>query len=97
LQLWSEGADVEAAFPEIVEIAGQCRFRDCSHNTEDSCAVRDALASGGLDEERWNNYCKLQKEQRHAQLQTDVQLRAREKQRWKKLSKQAQQKGRSKQ
>ena len=37
----------------------QCRFRNCRHDTEPGCAVKAALASGALSEERWLLYCSL--------------------------------------
>ncbi len=96
LQLWSDSGDVEDAFPEIAVLGSRCRFRDCSHSVEEDCAVRTALESGELDEQRWQSFVKLQKEARYIERQADVRLRLDDKQRWKKLSKEAQQKGRRK-
>lgn len=36
------------AFVEIRPLLGQCRFRDCRHASEPGCAVRDAVAAGGI-------------------------------------------------
>jgi ribosome biogenesis GTPase / thiamine phosphate phosphatase len=60
LQVW-EG-DVDEAFSDIAELAAQCRFNDCAHESEPDCAVRGALATGELDEGRWASYLKLQRE-----------------------------------
>ncbi|HET7744313.1 MAG TPA: ribosome small subunit-dependent GTPase A [Gaiellaceae bacterium] len=60
LQVW-EG-DVDAAFADIAELAADCRFTDCAHETEPDCAIREALATGDLDPERWKSYLKLQRE-----------------------------------
>ena len=62
LQIW-EG-DIDSAFADIAELASQCRFNDCAHSTEPDCAVREALETGELDEDRWANYVKLQRELR---------------------------------
>ncbi len=35
-------------FPGFAPYQGQCRFRDCRHQTEIGCAVREALAAGEL-------------------------------------------------
>jgi ribosome biogenesis GTPase len=43
LAQWIEEDD-EAAFDDIAELALQCRFRDCRHEAEPGCAVRDAVA-----------------------------------------------------
>src|SRR5919201_1907348 len=53
LQVW-EG-DLDTAFSDIAELAAQCRFNDCAHATEPDCAVREALETGALDAERWEN------------------------------------------
>lgn len=96
LQLWAPDADVEAAFTDVEEVIAQCRFRDCRHDTETDCAIRAALASEALSEARWASYQKLQSEQFHSAKEVDVLLRQSENKRFKKLSKQAQQKGRAK-
>ena len=31
IQLWSEGAGLEAAFDDVLSLARTCRFRDCAH------------------------------------------------------------------
>jgi ribosome biogenesis GTPase / thiamine phosphate phosphatase len=60
LQLWD--ADLEQAFGDVEEIARRCRFSDCAHDREPGCAIREALADGSLDRERWESYTKLQRE-----------------------------------
>jgi ribosome biogenesis GTPase / thiamine phosphate phosphatase len=60
LQLWN--ADLEQAFGDVEEIARRCRFSDCAHDREPGCAIREALADGTLDRERWDSYSKLQRE-----------------------------------
>jgi ribosome biogenesis GTPase len=60
LQLWE--ADLEQTFGDVEEIAARCRFTDCAHESEPECAVREALADGTLDSERWQSYVKLQRE-----------------------------------
>jgi ribosome biogenesis GTPase / thiamine phosphate phosphatase len=42
LQLWADPENIDNAFAEIAELAAHCRFRDCSHEAEPGCAVRDA-------------------------------------------------------
>ena len=60
LQLWD--ADLEQAFGDVEEVARRCRFTDCAHDQEPGCAIREALADGSLDRERWESYRKLQRE-----------------------------------
>ena len=53
---------VAATFPDIDELAQQCRFADCMHETEPDCAVTSAVAAGALDPARFANYRKLFKD-----------------------------------
>lgn len=56
----SEG--IEITFDEIAELTKGCKFSDCTHTVEKGCAVLEALESGELDIERYNNFIKLKKE-----------------------------------
>ena len=53
--LWTSGHGIERAFADVFAIAEKCRFRDCKHEQEPSCAVREALDSGVLNEARVAN------------------------------------------
>ena len=46
-------------FPEFRQVMQNCRFNNCSHTNEPSCAVRSALESGEIDERRYYNYCSI--------------------------------------
>ena len=76
LQLWEAGGGVGQAFADIEELARECRFRDCRHESEPGCAVRAATDAGGLDEERLANYHKLGREERFLEAKQDVAVRA---------------------
>jgi ribosome biogenesis GTPase len=80
LQLW-EG-DLDSAFADIAELASQCRFSDCAHDTEPDCAIREALATGALDRERWRNYLKLQRELRALEARRSSRVHRELKRRW---------------
>ena len=67
LQLWAGEDDIEQSFTDIELLAGQCRFSDCTHTLEPGCAVMAAVEQGSLDEDRYRNYMKLQKEVRRLQ------------------------------
>jgi ribosome biogenesis GTPase / thiamine phosphate phosphatase len=62
VHLWLADDGLEAAFPDVTELATQCRFTDCSHGTEPGCAIQAALADGTLDRERWERYRALERE-----------------------------------
>ena len=57
--LWDADDGVDETFAEIVELAANCRFADCSHKFEPSCAVRAAVADGRLDAARLKSYRRL--------------------------------------
>ena len=63
-----ESVDLSRSFADIEELISKCRFSDCSHGSEPKCAVRGAIAAGELDERRFENYLKLQKEARYVGL-----------------------------
>ncbi|MGC4074468.1 MAG: GTPase RsgA [Nibricoccus sp.] len=62
LQLWSVEDGVDDAFADVAAVALRCRFTNCTHGNEPGCAVRDALKSGELSEQRFGNYVKLKAE-----------------------------------
>ena len=62
LQLWDADSGLESAFQDVEALAAQCRFTDCAHGHEPGCAVREALANGTLDVERFESWRKLQRE-----------------------------------
>lgn len=75
-----EGADgMELTFEDIEELASQCRFSDCRHQTEPGCAVRKALEDGMLDQRHWKTYLSLQKEEAYARARQQVLARKMEK------------------
>lgn len=59
----SEG--LEMTFDSILEYAEDCKFKDCSHTNEKGCAILEALDNGGIDEEAYENFQKLERESTH--------------------------------
>jgi ribosome biogenesis GTPase len=53
---------LEAAFPDIEDLASRCRFNDCRHDVEPNCAVIEALRDGRLDPSRLASFRKLHRE-----------------------------------
>jgi ribosome biogenesis GTPase len=64
--------DVEHAFPDIVELAEACRYRDCRHAGEPGCAIRAAIEAGTLDAERAASWQKLEREREERMGWQDV-------------------------
>jgi ribosome biogenesis GTPase len=76
LQLWADEEALDTTFSEIAELASQCRFNDCAHKSEPGCAIRRALYEGTLSQERWDSYCKLQREMQALAIRKDARLRS---------------------
>lgn len=84
-------ADTDAlddAFPELVELAEQCRFRDCSHEVEPGCAVVTAVEDGTLDERRLASWRKLGREAAYQARRADARLMAAERAVWRRRHRQ---------
>jgi ribosome biogenesis GTPase / thiamine phosphate phosphatase len=56
---------VEAGYADILALAPQCHFTDCTHTREPGCAVRDAVATGRIGADHYENFVKLGKESEH--------------------------------
>jgi len=82
LRLDGEASELGVAFSDIAQLAGQCRFRDCRHQDEPGCAVRQQVPP-----ERLKNYNKLQREASRDSL-TALQRKA-QVQQWKARGRQA--------
>lgn len=84
LQLWDAGsAALDATFADVEELAGDCRFADCTHAHEPGCAVLAAVESGELPNARLHSWRKLQRELRAIVLRQDARLRKEESRKWK--------------
>lgn len=51
--------EIEYAFREFRPYLGQCRFRDCRHDSEPDCALRPAVADGSVAKSRFASYRRL--------------------------------------
>lgn len=81
LRLTDVQAGVDAVFQDVADLAGQCRFNDCAHETEPGCAIQGAIEAGDLDEARYHRWLKLgREEERNTETiaQSHKRLRARE-------------------
>ncbi len=62
LQLWGTEEELEANYDDIISIAAQCRYSNCSHTTEAGCAINKALADGSLDPKHYARYVNMKAE-----------------------------------
>lgn len=59
-QLWDiVPAELTGLFRDIRPFASHCRYPDCSHQHENDCAVKDAVADGLLDPRRYDSYSQI--------------------------------------
>ena len=75
----------DGAFEDIAVLADRCQFADCGHAQEPGCAVREAVASGALDESRLESYRKLLREAAFELRKRDKSAAAEHKRRWKQI------------
>ena len=59
IKLYRKGTQESDTFADIDTLALRCRFRDCRHENEPGCALREAVGRGDLDPGRFANYLKL--------------------------------------
>ncbi|MFJ4909886.1 ribosome small subunit-dependent GTPase A [Streptomyces sp. NPDC093249] len=73
--LWDAETGVGQVFSEIEELARECRFHDCAHESEPGCAVAAAIEDGSLPVRRFDSYRKLLRENQRLVAKTDARLR----------------------
>ena len=61
-------ADVSRGYREIEDLRGGCRFHNCLHKNEPSCAVLAAVQDGGVETRRYESYRRLMNSMRQLQL-----------------------------
>lgn len=56
---------LEMTFDQIEEFGKNCKFKDCTHQSEKGCAVLEALENGEIDHSSYENYLKMEREKEH--------------------------------
>jgi len=84
LGMWVDEEGIDAAFADITDLEGQCRFNDCAHLSEPGCAVLAAIAAGELEPDRLESYRKLLGEAAFAAQKNDNRLAKEAQKVWKK-------------
>lgn len=82
--LFDAETGVGQVFSEIEQLAADCRFSDCGHESEPGCAVLRAADTGELPVRRLESYRKLMRENQWIVAKTDARLRSEIKKDWKK-------------
>lgn len=65
---------VREIFSDLDQLAINCKFSNCSHQSEPGCAVQAAVAEGRLDSDRIKSWKKMQREQRFQEASRDQRL-----------------------
>lgn len=86
LQLWGDDSGLDATFPDVEELAAECRFTDCTHEGEPGCRIQEALAGGELSEERYQRYRELQGELAYLERKRDARAMKDEQLKWKRIA-----------
>ncbi|MCK7461229.1 MAG: hypothetical protein MZU84_03760 [Sphingobacterium sp.] len=88
LQLWDVDDGLSQYFDDIENLAQNCRYSDCKHNSEPSCAVKEAILQGVLDENRFESYIKMKNELEYLSKRQTQKASQIEKDKWKNIHKQ---------
>jgi ribosome biogenesis GTPase len=86
VQLWTVAIGDEEAFADVEELASECRFGDCGHQTEPGCAVRVAVEEGRLKQKRLASWRALQEELRRVAARRKEHARQEESRKWRRRS-----------
>jgi ribosome biogenesis GTPase len=83
IAFWDDDGGVEVAFPEIENLAGACRFFNCSHEHEPGCRVLQAVTDGEISQDRLESYRKMKRELTYLSHRQHKSADRLEKERWK--------------
>ncbi len=94
IQLFAGEESLEQTFADVAGYAASCRFSDCTHRSEPSCAVLAAVAEGALSEERLESYRALERELEYLRVRQDESAQRAQKQKWRAIHKEMRRSGR---
>ena len=86
IAFWNDNDGIDVAFPEIENLAGQCRFADCSHMHEPGCRVLQAVAEGKILPDRLESYHRMKRELTYLSQRQHKSADRLEKERWKEVA-----------
>lgn len=85
----AEEEGLESVFSEIAGLAEHCRFRDCRHESEPGCAVKEAAAAGELSVHRLQHFRKLERETQAYEIRRNERKRRQAGRAWGRLASEA--------
>ena len=62
IKVMGDPSNLDLTFRDIIKLSSMCKFRNCRHETEPGCAIKEAIESEELSEKRYFNYLKLKRE-----------------------------------
>lgn len=62
LGMWEASEGIDNTFSDITKLFGDCKYSNCTHTTEPSCAIKKAIENIIISNERWKLYCQLKNE-----------------------------------
>jgi ribosome biogenesis GTPase len=86
-QPWMGEDEIEESFSDIDEYSRNCRFRNCTHESEPGCAVQEAIRRGELDSGRYKNFTRMKREARFLEERISFGAQQTERKRWKAITK----------
>ena len=72
VQLWLDENELLLSFTDIEELSMGCRYANCQHIEEPSCAVKEAIKEGTLSQRRLESYHKQKKELKFLTNRSDI-------------------------
>jgi ribosome biogenesis GTPase len=73
--MFAAGPGIASTFADVEALVSACRFRDCSHDAEPGCAVREALDTGDLTVRRYESWLELRREAESAAVRVTARRR----------------------
>lgn len=86
IAFWEDNDGIGVAFPEIENLAGECRFSNCSHTHEPGCRVLQAADEGEISQGRLVSYHKMKRELAYLSHRQHKSADRVEKEQWKEVA-----------
>jgi ribosome biogenesis GTPase len=86
IAFWDCDGGIGLTFPEIENLASECRFSDCSHMHEPGCRVIKAVTEGEIVQERLESFHKMKRELMYLSDRQHKSANRVEKERWKEVA-----------
>ena len=65
LGMWDAKSGISKTFEDIEQFIGMCKYSNCTHTNEPGCRILEAIENGEIEQERFEQYIKLQKESQY--------------------------------